>query len=157
MRGRGFAVAVTVLMLSAGCGDGPDGSTAQPAVTSAPAAPTAGAAPPSMNPQDCQDIKGVLDEYSPLFVAVQGKVLESIRRNDQKTANEGMLKAEVLVKEWAGLLEPQVAKVSQPDLHDALVTLLDQLRQYITSNGMNAGNAAKAADNVKTALGNVCA
>ncbi|MER7007189.1 hypothetical protein ABT297_29700 [Dactylosporangium sp. NPDC000555] len=157
MRGGALAVVAAVLMLAAGCGDEPDESTAQPAATSSLATSAAASVPPSVNAQDCPDVKGVLDQYYPLFVAVQGKVLESVKRNDQKTAAEGMRKADQLVKEWAGLVEPQVAKVSQPDLHDALVTLLDQLRQYTTSNGMNAGNVTKAADNVKTTLGKVCA
>ncbi|GAA4263999.1 hypothetical protein [Dactylosporangium darangshiense] len=98
-------------------------------------------------------VLGVAGSLGPLAPVVN----LSIKRNDQKTAVEGMQKADQLAREWAGLVEPQVAKVTQPDLHDALVTLLDQIRQYTTSNGMNAGNVAKAADNVKTALGKVCA
>jgi curli biogenesis system outer membrane secretion channel CsgG len=157
MRGRTFAVVAAVLILAAGCGDEPSGSTAQPAGTSAPAAPAAASPSPSVRAQDCRDVRGVLDQYYPLFAAVQGKVLESVKRNDQKTAVEGMQKADQLVKEWAGRVEPQVATVTQSDLHDALVTLLDQMRQYTTSNGMNAGNVAKAAENVKTALDKICA
>jgi hypothetical protein len=150
MRARALAVVTAVLLLAAGCGDEPGENTAQPAANSAPATSAAAAPSPSANAQECQDVKGVLDQYHPLFVAAQGKVLESVRRNDQKTAVEGMQKADQLVKEWTALVEPQVAKVTQPELHDALVTLLDQMRQYTTSNGMNAGYVAKAADNVKT-------
>ncbi|WP_433084718.1 hypothetical protein ACQP1P_08465 [Dactylosporangium sp. CA-052675] len=118
---------------------------------------TTAAASPPVSSQDCQDVKATIDQYYPLFAAVQGKVLESVKRNDQKTAVEGMQKADQLVREWVGVVEPQVAKVTQPDLHDALVTLLDQMRQYTASNGMNAGNVAKAAEGVKAALGKVCA
>jgi hypothetical protein len=157
MRGRALALVAAVLVLAAGCGDGPDASTAQPSAASATSAAASPSPSPSMSAQECQDVKGVLDKYYPLFVAVQGKVLESVKSNDQKTAVEGLQKADQLVKEWTGLVEPQVAKVTQPDLRDALVTLLDQMRQYTTSNGMNAGNVAKAASNVKTALGKACA
>lgn len=143
-------------MLAAGCGDGPAASTAQPAVTSASATSAAAPSSPPASAQDCKDVKGVLDQYNPLFAAVQGRVLEAVKRNDQKSAVEGMQKADQLVKEWAALVEGQLAKVTQADLHDALATLLDQMRQYTTSNGMNAGNVAKAADNVKTALGKAC-
>jgi len=151
-----LAPCVHPILVTKDVGHPPDESTAQPA-TPAQATSAAASPSPSVNAQDCQDVKGVLDQYYPLFVAVQGKVLESVKRNDQKTAVEGLQKADQLVTEWARLVEPQVAKVTRPDLHDALVTLLDQIRQDTTSNGMNAGNVAKAADNVKTALGKVCA
>ncbi|MGI5239830.1 hypothetical protein [Dactylosporangium sp. CA-139066] len=144
------------LMLVAGCGDetGVGAAPTTAAATTAAAAP-AGSAPSSGAP-DCKDVKGVFEQYYPLFVAVQGKALEALKKGDQPGAAEALKKQDALVREWTGLVEAQVAKVTQPDLHDALVTLLDTMRQYATTNGANAANVAKAAQAVQTALGKAC-
>lgn len=142
--------ASTVLVLGAGCADDTPKATAG-AASAAPASPSADPAK-----RACLDVKAVQLQYFTRFSDAAAKTLDAINRNDQAATETLSGQEAAAAKEWGEKLTPLAGKVAEPDVREAVDTVLAALKRYSETEGVTVGDVLKAGAALTTALNTAC-